>query len=780
MLKITKNSLILYIALGGMLFFFSSCDATRYLAEGETFTGKNRIIFHSPEKIEKKSLLREELSSLYRQNRNINRFGVWIHYKNQDPGDTLWYHSFARRFFAEEPSIFNENLSQITASEMQDFLQFKRGFYAAKVEYRLYDKVPHETGVDYIIHCGKRYRIRSVSYSCEDSLIASIIDNETAASFLRPGEPVSSLDYELEKNRLSNLLQNAGYAQFFQNFIELTGDSSNYQVDLTVNIMNPGENKIHKTYKTGMIRVFTDYHPNQLPANTETLVVDGIQFHRELPEFFVQPTLIASMIGMKQGDTTSKRVRQESYNRLSLLNPYKFIAIKQSVDSVNRDQINYDVLLIPKTGKWYWDNGIQLNYTTLSQFNQLFGVGVNFSLENDNLFHGAEKFITNFNADTDVRIIQFKPQEFFLQYSNNLLFPKPIKLHRYSAFGPLFQFAAQRQYSLFRNYGSTKLSLGASYESLANTIQIISGNVSLGYQYQPSDREVLHLNQISVDYYAPQILNDTLFPGFFYRNSLSPRLVTGFLFKDLAYSYRSNPLFKRFSWEMYAGLEFSGHEISLVNEIYNLATGRQDTWQINASESIKFAKYGKTYLDLRGQYKTGATSRLASRLYMGIGIPYGDNQVLPYTKQFFVGGPQSIRAWEKRGLGPGAFYVAKSEDYEIAYQKGDIKLEANVEYRFDLPWYFEGAVFLDAGNVWSYEDDPDLENENFTVDFYKQIALGSGIGLRLNFNFLLLRLDLGYKMRTPYLEPSTQAHWQIRHINLFEDGYLTFGLDYPF
>jgi len=115
----------------------------------------------------------------------------------------------------------------------------------------------------------------------------------------------------------------------------------------------------------------------------------------------------------------------------------------------------------------------------------------------------------------------------------------------------------------------------------------------------------------------------------------------------------------------------------------------------------------------------------------------------------------------------------------LAYQKGDIKLEANIEYRFELPWYFEGAVFMDAGNIWTYSDDKDIEDENFTSEFYNQIAVAGGAGLRLNFNFLLIRVDLGYKLRTPYLSEENNTYWQIKYLKP-KDGYFTIGLDYPF
>jgi hypothetical protein len=775
-----KNNTLLLFTLFAAIFLFSSCDRTKFLTEDERFTGKNRILIRSKEKIQKKTTLKNELSLLYKQKRNRNPFNVWIYYVIQDPQDTLWYHNFARRFLAEPPSIFNEGIAKATAREMQDFLRNKRGFYNANVSYKLFENDESEIGVDYIVECGRRYFINSVDYSCQDSSIQLIIDNSRESAFLRKGEPVSSLDYDLEKNRLASLLQNRGYSQFYSNYIELTGDSSNFKVDLVINILNPTDSTRHKIFRTGKVQVFTDYNPNDLDSKLSSDTIDGIVFHRQLQEYFVKPELINSMIGIRTGDLTRNKTRQETYNRLSLLNPYKFIAIKQRINAIDRNLIDYDILLIPKQEIWNWNPGFEFNYVSQSQKTQLLGIGANFSLENDNLFRGAERFEVNFSADTDIRFITFRPQEFYLNNSYNLLFPKPIKIHRYSFFRPMLNLFGNQQYQRFLNYGSTKLSVSASYESLESTITILSGSASLGYQYNPSEKEIIHLNQISIDYFSPTILNDTLFPGEFFKNSLSPRVTTGFLFKDIAYSYTSPSLFSDFTWQILTGMELSGHEIFLINSLFNLATGNEEFWELDRSRGIKLAKYAKSYLELRGHYALNTNNKLASRFYFGLGIPYGDINVLPYTKQFYVGGPQSLRAWKKRGLGPGAYYTPEESLTEIAYQKGDIRLEANFEYRFELPWYFEGAVFMDAGNIWTFRDDPNIQNENFTSEFYNQIAVAGGIGLRLNFNFLLVRVDLGYKLRTPYLDPQTNAYWQLKYLDLVDDGYLTLGLGYPF
>jgi hypothetical protein len=623
-----KNTILLITTLIGLTFLLSSCNASKYLEEGQNFAGINRVILKSPERIEKKSTLKNELARLYKQKRNTNQMFVSFYYRTDDPSDTMWYDNFLRRFLAEEPSIFNEALVEATTREMEDFLRNKRGFYNAEVSYKLFNDGDGTIGVDYIVDCGRRYRINSIEYYCQDSTLQAIVDSTRKESFLIPGDPVSSREYELERNRISNLLQNEGYAQFYTNYIELTGDSADFKIDLKLNIYNPSDSTKHKKYYTGDVQVYTDFHPNQEAESTKSDTIDGVVLYRELPEYFVRPELISSMINLRPGDITKNQNRQETYNRLSLLSPYKFIAIKQEVDSVQQSLINYDIQLIPKPGIWYWNPGLELNYTTLSQRTQLFGLGLNFTLENENLFRGAERFEVNFNADSDIRFIQFKPQEFYLQNTYNLQFPKTTSLHKASLFYPVFRGILPSQYDRFTKFGSTKLSLGANYESLDNTISILALSASLGYEYRASEKEIIHINQIGVDYYSPTILNDTLFSGDFIQNSLSPRIITGLLFKDIAYAYNSETVFRNFTWQLLSSLEFSGHEIFLANKLFNSLTENDSYWALG-SESLKFAKYLKGYLELRGQYKINQNNQFASRVFFGLGLPYGITMSFP-------------------------------------------------------------------------------------------------------------------------------------------------------
>ncbi|MEL7021066.1 MAG: BamA/TamA family outer membrane protein, partial [Bacteroidota bacterium] len=213
-------------------------------------------------------------------------------------------------------------------------------------------------------------------------------------------------------------------------------------------------------------------------------------------------------------------------------------------------------------------------------------------------------------------------------------------------------------------------------------------------------------------------------------------------------------------------------------------------------EFYRIAQYAKLQADIRYNKQFNPRSALALRLYTGVGFPFGFSQEVPYVKQYFVGGPNSMRGWDVRGLGPGSYVDDEISDSRFFYQTGDIRLEFNIEYRFNLfkIWsaVIEGATFIDAGNIWALNDDgrqggqflwkPKLEGDTIVNDaFYKQIAINTGFGFRVDLSYFIFRVDMGYPLRYPSLHPSNGnrgARWQ-QVLALNRMNYVI-GLGYPF
>jgi outer membrane protein assembly factor BamA len=228
-------------------------------------------------------------------------------------------------------------------------------------------------------------------------------------------------------------------------------------------------------------------------------------------------------------------------------------------------------------------------------------------------------------------------------------------------------------------------------------------------------------------------------------------------------------------WFLRVNAETSGNMLALVSDL----NGSEKTDGSYNLFGQPFAQYVRTDFDLKYNYTFNEASSIVYRAFMGIGIPYGNSKAMPFEKQYFGGGANGIRAWQVRSLGPGSTRPDTTTNF--LNQTADIKLEANVEYWFKLFWILEGAVFLDAGNIWTYRDDPDRPGAQFKMNkFYNEIALGTGTGFRFDFNFVIGRIDLGMKLRDPSI--SEGSKWIIaNHPYTFRDDFtVVIGIGYPF
>jgi outer membrane protein insertion porin family len=727
----------------------SSCQATSFLNENETFLHKNTIKFVTPQRIENKALLKEELYTFYEQIPNENILWVnrqWFHYIIQSKKNN-WFNKFIKKSLAQEPSLFNEEKSKSTASNLQTFLRDKRGFYDANVNYNSYRISKYLTDVEYIINTGKQYKLNSIKYESKDMSVDSIINNSLKSSFLISGDPISSTNYDLEKIRITNILQNEGYAAFNQDYFDLRGDSSNYKVDLQVIVKKARDNIDHIKYDIGKVNVFTDYYPTQVTDSLDSVQINGIGLFRELDNFIINPYDVVNAIAIRPGEVFSKEKNAEIYTRLSKYSIYKFISIKTEIDTTAQGILNYNIYMYLNEYKYSYEGGTSIKYLRLSSDENFINTGINGLIYDRNVSSRGDNLSFNGSGDLKINISDGSFQEVNLDAKLDYSYPNTsasIKLT------PIFfhsSLIAGHKYSKLKNNATSNLSLSYNHQNILNNFQISSFNLNYGYNYfSKIDGLRMHFSQAGINYFTTSIINDELFNDF-QKKSLNDFFQTGLIFKNFIFDFKNNSESDRFFTNSLFGLEISGSEIYLINKLFNSITNSIDDWRYN--KTVNYAKFIKANIDIRPKYKTNRTNEIAGRIYAGIGVPFGDSQSLPYIKQFEAGGPVSMRAWTARSLGPGSYIDTSGLQTDYPFQKGDIKLEANIEYRFKLSSYFRSAVFLDAGNIWTIKFDPERPGSQFRSDFYKQIALNAGVSLQLDV-FLLLRFDLAFKLRNPY------------------------------
>lgn len=699
-----------------------------------------------------------------------------------------------RDWFDNDPPLYyDESLTEVTAQSLKKFLRNKKGFYHAEVNPIVTNR-DQRVSVRYVIEAGKRYIIESIEYSADDPTMLSTLESLHTRSFLKVGDPVDATNYDLERSRLTTALQNQGYANFISNYISLNGDSSDYKVKLTLEVLPPLPDTIHKQYSIGNINVFTDHVIDSPPEYKKMDTLGGNYYFANNEDFVVSPKAIDNCLYLESGASYSKDQDLKTYRSLQNLSSYRYIEVKRNVDTRQDSIINVDFFLSPHRNKWIIDLGSDLFYSTVNQTGgrRLIGVSANASLQNRNLLGGSERYNLDVENTLEFNLgnLDSLINTFSFNIENNLDIPRHIKLFGFKDVAKKAGFLKGPRYSKFLKESDTEISLGYNFTKIINFYSLSSLNASWGYDYRPSNRSRYILNQIGLNLINPTVDstfrannldNNPLLAQSFVRN-----LSTGFLFRNLTYFYQGPKNLRGRSFGFLSNIEVSGLETFLSNKLYNAISGSEKTWTLG---SFNFSKYIKGEVDGRIFKDVSKGSSINARVNLGLAIPFGGGNIdnaVPYPVQFYVGGPNSIRAWQIRELGPGGYseLLLNPVEGQQFFQAGDMKFEFNLEYRWDFFWYVEGALFLDGGNIWSLRDNT-LPGAQFGSDFLDQMALGIGYGLRFDFTYFLIRFDFGYKLRNPFPDENG-SHFALKRKfhcgspRCIPIGNINIAVNYPF
>jgi outer membrane protein assembly factor BamA len=579
---------------------------------------------------------------------------------------------------------------------------------------------------------------------------------------------------------------NHGYVEFNPVYIQTPEiDTIHLKANVKIVINNPDGKSAHSQYKVHSIQVNPFYFPND-SLDYEDQIYDSITI-KTLPYYkFVKSKTIASKVRFRPGMVTNKSLIDETYNQLNKLGIYRFVNIESKIDSVYKDEINYTILLNPLK-KWVFDFGADFNYTSIKTVGKtLFGISGFVNLKNRNLFKGAESFSTKIEVGTELDFFSAnKFNSLSIHYGNELSLPE---FYDITGTFRLIKFISKPFTSIISKPDSrTNFKIGVDFEQLSDFYNYISLNSNIEYEWQIKRRKRISLRTFGFSFYVPHTTTkfDTAYldKNQYLKNSFTgKRLFTSFFLDNVTYYYQSRILNNK--QHAYIGsFNISGLEVYSVNKLYNAINGSDEAFSLGPFE---FSNFVKTESDYRFYLTFSDKSKLVCRMDAGIAVPYGNSTSVPFIKQFYSGGPQSIRGWNIRELGPGSIHD-ESTDLRAYYAAGDIKLEANVEYRFDIFWRFKGALFLEAGNIWLLPrvESTDKRGE-FSNQFYNDIAIGTGFGVRFDLSYFLFRVDVGFKLRSNYEQDDTKSHWlysekkPVSVKRLFENSTIHIALDYPF
>ena len=671
--------------------------------------------------------------------------------------------------------------------------------------------------IDYIINTGRPTYIDSIRTKIKSPVLDSLYQSKKAMSYLKTGDQFIESNFIKEAKRITSLFRNNGIYHFTENDLGYynidTANTNNYKtnIDLVIfdkkRVLKSNGDYILKPYKIQKIRkvtVYTDYSFSKKDTpNLDSVNYKGITFlaHKKIK---YNPKLLSESIFVKPNDVYADSLRNLTRKHLKSLRNFKVINIKyEPVDSLN-NQLDVSILLTP-LDKFSLDLETELTHSNIRDL----GVSAKFSIVNRNIFKGAEIFKLSFlssffNASQDAN----KEEQFFnsweigadmsleiprfvAPFGINKLVPKRMSPKTIFSLGT----SIQQNIGLDRETVTALMSYKWQYNA-KNTIQLdifntqYVRNLRIGNYFDIYNSEYVKLNSIAKEFFNDpnynlerrqetvtfmrNVFNDLDFlannPDA-YRNNLNILdryniITSDFLIPTIAYSFTYN------NQSDFRDNNFSFFKIRVANSgnIGGLLSNKRNNNNRKTIFNIPLAQYFKTDIEYKKFWEIDDTSVIGFRSFVGAIIPY-DNSAIPFTKSYFAGGSNDIRAWQTYDLGPG------NRNSGLEYNIGSLKFLTSAEYRFDLFGSLKGALFVDAGNIWDITNSIFAEEEaKFNgVNSFKEIAVGSGFGLRYDFSFLVFRLDLGFKMHEPYLETNK---W-FRNYN-FSNAVYNIGINYPF
>ncbi len=722
-----------------------SCNATKYVPADE-YLMKDYKIEAGDGGFDKKAL-----NKYIKQKPNKKVLGWKFYlslYNLSNPEKEKWPHGWLRRI-GESPVVYDEDLKEKSSEQLKLYMNNK-GFYNSMVtDSTIYKK--RKAKVIYHVNPNLPYTIKDISYFFQDGKLSSLVLPDSGSSRFRSGE-LFDVDVLMEEmGRIEKVLRDNGYYRFNKDFIYYEVDSSlrNNSVSITLGIKNfPERDELgnliqtkHPVYTIRNVYLETDHdmmasrREGEVPdRQRDTLYYDSIYVISE-----GKPNIRSGVVTQKNyiipGQLFDASDMQRTYRNLSSLSASRMVDIRFREVLGETPMLDCDIRIAPATLQSY---SIKLEGTN-SGGN--IGAGVNLGYRHRNLFGGSEQFDISFmgareslsesSSSTDEGVGRGLLQEYGVEA--RLRIPKfllPFKTDRF-----------------IREYNpQTNIRLSYNYQKRPDYTRTMA-NASFGYDWRKSERLLHRVFPLEASLiltpYKSEEFQDWLEGKYLYY-SYEPHLII-----DSRYSvnWSNKKVLKNQNFQdIRLNLEAAGNLLYAGYSLFAPDPPEGERYQLLG---VDFAQYLKADIDGRSYSFLYEDVSIIFRGFAGVGFAYLNSNAMPFERQYFSGGANSIRAWQVKSLGPGSYEDPDQTTYPN--QTGDVKLEANMEYRFKLFWKLEAALFLETGNIWSLSKEDDREGAGFEFGrFYKELAVGTGAGVRAVFSFFIFRFDLGVPLRSPY------------------------------
>ena len=761
--------------------FISGCSVTKKLPAGESLYVGASIKMQADSAVNKKEIatVKTQLEAFVKPKPNSAILGfpykVWFYYLFGEPKSESGFKSFFRKRFGEPPVLASKSVIGANAKQIGLLLN-NQGYFRSSASGVLTEKKRKATA-NYTINLHERYIIDTIKFSTKDtSAFGKAFVAAQARSLIKKGTPYQFDQISAERERIDNLLKRRGFYYFRPDFIIIKADSSlaNHKVNLSFEVKPSTSQVAKKMYFIRDVHVLADYGESAVNDSIKDLESNykGIKIFDRTGSF--RPKIFADAIGFRRGGKYGSAIQDVSLSRLINLNGnFKFV--KNTFELVPRsDSALLDVFyfLTPLKAK---SVVADLNATTKS--NNYTGSNISISWLNKNAFKGAELLKITANAGLEFQVGGASSTLGALN-TTRFSIESNLSLPRFTI--PFVTINPAKNQALPKtniNIGYEQLKRGGLYNltSLRTSLTYAwKQNASIEHSVTPLLVNLVKASNFSEDFALEYFRNPIL-----YEEILDNKIIM-----STAYTFSYMPQNKassRHNFSFTGGVEVAGNLASLLAKL-----GSNNDASVSTVFGVTYPQYARFDADFRYSYRLTQNLRLANRFLVGYGLPYGNSYFLPTVKQYVAGGNNSIRAFPARTIGPGSYLRTGSLlEQTIGGQSGDIKLEFNSELRAKFNQYIHGAIFVDAGNVWMQKD-ADIYGADavFTKDFYKQVAIGTGIGLRFDFSYLVLRFDLATPVRKPYLPENER--WVLKDFNLGnpewrkENLVLNIAIGYPF
>lgn len=762
-MSLRKASFRSYIVYLSLLPLITGCSSTKFVGKDEYLLNRIEILSDT------KKLKSTELDPYLKQKPNQRVFGLFkmpLHIYSFSGKKNTGINRFIRKV-GEAPVIYDPELAAKSMEELEKVAENKGFLYATVDTVVTYKK--KKVDVKYIVKGGNPLRIQSFGREIKDPEMDSIVLAENLKPIVRPGMILDNGLLEEERMRVTSVLRNKGYfgvnKDLFSFYADTTHSGSHIDLEMKDKGRTDQTENVYLRYRIRKVYVDLAFDPMQTEEQLQerqidTLTYKGLDIVENVTDKWLKPAYVSEACYIQPGDYYNESQVNATYAAFSRLPIVRFVNIRFEPVSADSNELNCYIALSKSKIQ-----GVSVELEGTNSAGDL-GAAVGLTYKHSNLFKGSE-------------VLSLKLRGAYEQLSGSSI------TDNYTEYGgeaslafPRFMFPFLQNSFRKKIRATTEFALQYNYQHRPEYERVIAG-AAWRYKWTVREKHRHTFDFADLSYtYLPWMSEE--FKNEMNQSGMNPVLRYSYenhFILRMGYTYyRSNSHQKNniIRYTFRGGVESAGNLLYAMSKLTKAP-------KVNGGYEllgIRYAQYVKGDLDYAMTYRIDKRNYIAWHVGFGIAYPYGNLTVIPYEKRYFAGGANSVRAWSVRTLGPGS-YANSSLGIDFMNQSGDIKLDLNVEYRSYLFWKLHGALFVDAGNIWTlrkYENQP---GGQFQFDkFYKEIALGYGVGVRADFDYFVLRLDLGIKAYDPAL--TGKEAWRFVRPELKQDFTLNFAVGYPF